>query len=92
LRAAGTGAEVLIQDGITGYLFKNNDVDDLAEKMMNLIDNKELHEFIFHLKQNIARPLSITKQYKSPCNRIFLKGAFVYCYFFLDDFRNVDKN
>jgi glycosyltransferase involved in cell wall biosynthesis len=39
--ATDTGAEAIIQDGKSGYLFKNNDVDDLTQKMMLLINNKE---------------------------------------------------
>lgn len=40
--ATGTGAITTIQDGQTGLLFKNNDCDDLAQKIELLIDNKEL--------------------------------------------------
>ena len=37
------GAPEIILDGITGWLFKPNDVDDLAEKIniaLNIIENK----------------------------------------------------
>lgn len=40
--ATGTGAEYLIADRKTGFLFKNNDVEDLTDKIEFLIDNPEM--------------------------------------------------
>ncbi|MFA6527096.1 MAG: glycosyltransferase family 4 protein, partial [Candidatus Babeliales bacterium] len=40
--AHGTGADMIIKDGQTGLLFKNNDVDDLAKKIKLLITNQLL--------------------------------------------------
>lgn len=42
LGAYGTGATDIIIDGVTGLLFKNNDVDDLVQKIRLLIENPEL--------------------------------------------------
>ncbi len=42
LGATETGAEYTIAHGLTGFLFKNNDVDDLVEKLEMLIDNPGL--------------------------------------------------
>lgn len=38
---AGTGASHFIQDGITGLLFKNNNVEDLVQKIEYLLDFPE---------------------------------------------------
>lgn len=38
---AGTGASHFIQDGITGLLFKNNNVEDLVQKIEYLLDSPE---------------------------------------------------
>ncbi len=42
LGAFGTGAEYLVADKKTGLLFKNNNLQDLIEKIEFLIDNPEL--------------------------------------------------
>lgn len=39
LGASGTGAEYIILNDKTGFVFKNNDVDDLTNKLEFLIDN-----------------------------------------------------
>lgn len=39
--AYGTGAEDVLVDGQTGLLFKNNDIQDLADKIEFLIDNPD---------------------------------------------------
>lgn len=71
--ATGTGAEDLIQDGKSGYLFKNNDVDDLAQKMMLLIDSKKLQDsmgiqafdFVINNFSNEAKFLSTINFYQN---------------------------
>lgn len=40
--ATGTGADFTIIDGSTGFIFKNNDLNDLVQKLEKLINNKKL--------------------------------------------------
>lgn len=40
--AQKTGAEMIINDGISGLLFKNSDLDDLVQKIEFLLDHEEL--------------------------------------------------
>lgn len=41
---AGTGMEAVVKDGSTGFLFKRNDANDLAEKLDILLSNEELRK------------------------------------------------
>ncbi len=40
--ATGTGAEGFIQQGITGFIFQNDNAQDLADKLKTLLDNQAL--------------------------------------------------
>ncbi|MBS1988251.1 glycosyltransferase family 4 protein [Candidatus Dependentiae bacterium] len=42
LGACGTGADYTIVDGVTGFIFKNNDLKDVVDKLEILIDNSAL--------------------------------------------------
>jgi glycosyltransferase involved in cell wall biosynthesis len=58
--ATETGATAMIQDGITGLIFNNNNADDLAEKLEILLDNKSLRETMgahahAHIQKEFAR-------------------------------------
>lgn len=41
-----TGTKELIQDGVTGYLYEPGDVDELAQKLINILKNWEAQEKI----------------------------------------------
>lgn len=42
--ACKTGADYTIVDGVTGFIFKNNDLKDLTDKLELLIDDSELRQ------------------------------------------------
>lgn len=44
--ASGTGAEGFIQNGVTGLIFENNNGQDLAEKLLMLLDNAKLRDLM----------------------------------------------
>jgi glycosyltransferase involved in cell wall biosynthesis len=61
------GPSDIIQDGIDGYLAKNGDIDDLADKIENLICNEPLRKKMGEkARQNIERysPEAIMQQNK----------------------------
>lgn len=59
LGARGTGAESIIVDGKTGFLFKNNDVKDLSDHLEILIDNPDLGmQFGINASAHIMNTLS----------------------------------
>lgn len=55
--AYGTGAEIIIKDGETGFLFENNNASDLAKKIELLLNNTSLQKELgnnayAHVKKN----------------------------------------
>ncbi len=54
IAATETCAVDRVINGKTGYLFKNNDVDDLAEKIEVLVDNRDLRIQMGKAAQELA--------------------------------------
>ncbi len=55
LAATKTAAERIIQHGITGFIFENNNAQDLANKLETLIDNPKLRQTMGQNAYNFVR-------------------------------------
>ncbi|MBK7134064.1 MAG: EpsG family protein [Bacteroidales bacterium] len=79
-----TGPNEIITDGVDGYLIKDNDINDMAEKILKLLFDKELlGTMSFNAKKNVGRfsMSNILKRWKRFFSQMIILTAFFLIFF-----------